>query len=297
LDRLYWPFFQNLCIQLQDSLRTSICVRIFPICVRDVEAVPSSRGSDACMPPCLLRWPDVQTLPHVSGAHITEKGSGGLATDWRGNYLQRHQGKFPLETSPPFNFKKMPADRGRYVAHLRFDQYRRRYITLIRDHKLTPTEQSSLEGHTTTNLDTMNASRILARRSQFVARLWLSSARHTVPQNFIRNFSAEAVATSSAPCQENSVKEAIKKMMSERADEIIKTIEDEELERSFRRFQVSWGQPIPTGVDALLREMFCSRNLVLKNGEAPHLIFVWFHPSFFLIIRISMMKQNYALPI
>jgi hypothetical protein len=71
-------------------------------------------------------------------------------------------------------------------------------------------------------------------------------------------------------------------MMSERADEIIKTIEDEELERSFRRFQVSWGQPIPTGVYVLLREMFRSRNLVSKKGEAPHLTFVCFHPPFFV---------------
>jgi hypothetical protein len=40
-----WPFFQKLDTQLreQDSIRTSIRVRVFPIRVRDVDAVPSNR--------------------------------------------------------------------------------------------------------------------------------------------------------------------------------------------------------------------------------------------------------------
>ena len=60
-----------------------------------------------------------------------------------------------------------------------------------------------------------------------------------------RLFAAEAMSASKAPCSENYVKDAIKRMMLERDVEDEKApkkpIGDQELERRFQLFQVSLG--------------------------------------------------------
>jgi hypothetical protein len=88
----------------------------------------------------------------------------------------------------------------------------------------------------------MNASRSLIRHSQLAAKRLLlhRPVVGSATQTLNRQFSAPAVA--STTCHDNLVKEAVKRMMLERDsildDEFTKPIEDEELERRFRQFQV-----------------------------------------------------------
>jgi hypothetical protein len=88
----------------------------------------------------------------------------------------------------------------------------------------------------------MNASRFLISHSQIAAKRLLLKRPvvGSAMQTLNRQFSAPAVA--STACNDNLVKEAVKRMMLERDnildEEFTKPIEDEELQRRFRQFQV-----------------------------------------------------------
>ena len=90
----------------------------------------------------------------------------------------------------------------------------------------------------------MNASRIIANSASRAARRLFTTktAKSTgrLTQSVNRPFSAEAVVATS-PCHETLVKDAIKKLMDQRdmVDEPKKSIQDTELERRFKQFQVS----------------------------------------------------------
>lgn len=79
---------------------------------------------------------------------------------------------------------------------------------------------------------------------QLLTRVGMPTS-HQPAQLCFRHFAAEAMSASKAPCSENYVKEAIKRMMLERDVEDEKTpkkpIGDQELERRFQLFQVSFG--------------------------------------------------------
>jgi hypothetical protein len=94
----------------------------------------------------------------------------------------------------------------------------------------------------------MQTSRTLLRHQRQCFQL-LKSVGVPIPrqpaQLCYRHFAAEALSANKAPCSENYVKDAIKRMMSERDDDDEKApkkpIGDQELERRFQTFQVSFG--------------------------------------------------------
>jgi hypothetical protein len=92
----------------------------------------------------------------------------------------------------------------------------------------------------------MQASRTLLRHQRQCFQLLRTVPIPRQPaQLCYRQFAAEALSANKAPCSENYVKDAIKRMMSERDDEDEKTpkkpIGDQELERRFQSFQVGFG--------------------------------------------------------
>ena len=84
--------------------------------------------------------------------------------------------------------------------------------------------------------------RYVIRQSQYVGKRLFTAqtARQGLAkENLNRKFSAEA-AIATTPCQDSLVKDAIKKMLDQRDHVLDETrvIEDHELERRFRHFQV-----------------------------------------------------------